>query len=61
MQATVKSFKKYQNVPMGAHRKRQILFHRFLHEYIFFLITSHSFQKEKEKFQKIGLEWRPAL
>ena len=32
MQATVKSFKKYQNVPMGAHIKNKILFHKFLHE-----------------------------
>ena len=36
-QTSVKTFKKHRNVPMAAHKKRQILFHRFLGEYTLFL------------------------
>ena len=34
---TVKTFKKHQNVLTRTHKKRQILFHRFVGEYTFFL------------------------
>ena len=37
----VKIFKKHKNFPRGTHKKRQILFQRFLGEYILFLPPPH--------------------
>ena len=36
-QTALKTFKKHQNVPTGTHKKRQILFHRFLGDYTLLL------------------------
>ena len=35
-QIALKTFKKHQNVPTGTHKKRQILSHTFLDEYVCF-------------------------
>ena len=36
-QTALKTLKKHQNVPTGTHKKRQILFHRFLGDYTLLL------------------------
>ena len=36
---SAETFKKHQNVLTGTHKKRQILFHRFLSEYTLFLTS----------------------
>ena len=51
----VKIFRKHQNVPMETHRKRQILFHRFLVLGECTLFLTPSFFKEGElKLGKLG-------
>ena len=46
---TVKAFKKHQNVLTRIHKKRQILFHRFVGEYALFLPISLLFLKGRMK------------
>ena len=53
-----KSIQKHQNVPTGTHKKRLILFHRFLGEFTLFLISPPphpSFLKKgDENSEKLG-------